>query len=296
LEALRASRQGDEADRDEVTPALGNGSERTESPRVARQGASQEDQEVIRNDLFLPWGAVLDLAVELGAPAWIDDVGLRGLARQLGLEVMSTPALLRVLLEAGRISGAQHDEAVKALVEARVGDWPLHEEHLLEIAEDEEWRADTVAAVLARPASWRETATPLAFLKRVLPLVAAKRPDDLPAWVGAAISGLGLAYADQPAVAVSAAAGVLAQAIVVSHPAPGGVARLVTATRDALSAARPAQVHFGDPLPIAARLLRDAFLAAAPAQLVVSYVAGLFSELEERDRVAVLIALMLVVR
>lgn len=240
---------------------------------------------------FLPWTAVLDLAAATETPVWIDDVGLRNVARHAGLRVFSTAALLRVLLNRGAINQGQHEETVRGLLEARVGDWPLHHDHLMEIAEDEGWAPGTVAAILGRPAAWADVRDGLRLFNRLIPIVAAKKPDAVVGWLFAAISGMSLALSNAPATAMNVASMLLGKAVSVV-PIGAGTPRLVEATQMALDEAIP-DVDTSSLIPGAAQLLRDALASALEPQLAAQYVLAVFAGLEERDRVAVLMAVLL---
>ena len=61
-------------------------------------------------------------------------MALRALARQAGLPAFSTPALLAVLANTNRITSDEHRQARHALIAGRVGDAPLEDTLILEIA------------------------------------------------------------------------------------------------------------------------------------------------------------------
>jgi hypothetical protein len=244
-------------------------------------------------EAFGPWPAVLDLAQERGVPVWIDDVGLRNLARHVGLSTFSTPVLLRTLLSTARITQAEHDEAVKALQLARVGDWPLNPDYLMEIAEEEGFVANTVAGILSRPGAWVAPVATVRFFNRLAPIVASKQPGQLPAWLYAAVTGARLAVPDNPQVASNISGVLLANALINQRPTPNGNLRLIDAVKSAIHRTEAEGISTPSAVVHAARVLKDTMDGLLPPAMVVPYVLAVFQGLPEDERVSVLMAVML---
>ncbi|XVV00763.1 PIN domain-containing protein [Actinosynnema sp. CA-248983] len=108
-----------------------------------------------RDDTFyLPSMPVLDLAAAQQMPVWADDAGLRILARSLGLQALSTPAVLDALLNRKLLTPREHSDAIQTMLRAKVGDFEITDHQFLDTARAEDWNPDGAAAVaLGRPAA-----------------------------------------------------------------------------------------------------------------------------------------------
>jgi hypothetical protein len=241
------------------------------------------DTPSIEGDPFDPWKPLLDLAEAENLPVWADDVALRILARQAGLTAFSTPAVLAVLADTDRITGDEYRDARRALLHGRIGDAPLEETLLLEIAEEEGWKPGAAALALGSPASW---ASPSAFpiYRKIVHAAHRSQPAGDVGWLYSAIRGMAFAFAHQPETVSRIAGVILAWTIDATNAAGKPVAELVTATRQASRAPYVAPPNLPDPLVSAVEILRDGLAGTLPAHLAAQYVLGLFSELADHDK------------
>lgn len=154
-----------------------------------------------------PWMSAIDLAKELGAALWADDVALRAFARSLGV-----PAFGSLDLVAATRPENEAVEAVRALREHRVVDLPFEKAWYV-LAADANWDPSSpFLGAITRPAAWRD---PLASVQKYQALIRS-RPDEMDAeqvvaWTHAAATGL--AQALPRATAPTAVAAVLAWTI-----------------------------------------------------------------------------------
>ncbi|MCX2950200.1 PIN domain-containing protein [Lentzea sp. NEAU-D7] len=258
----------------------------TRYPRPACRAVLDTDEPA-----FAGWMSVIDLALDQQIPIWTDDHVLRSIARQVGLSALSTPALLAYLFEQSVLTSDRHEDAVRSMIKARVGDFPVNGQRLMELAEDEEWAPVSVAVVLSRPAAWTNRSRTVTLFADLLQSSRPYRPMDAPDWLYAAIVGATLAAAD-PFTATDIAARLLALALE-NTAAQGALAsKLVTAARRALADSDDVDQHASDPLPLSATLLRNAYSIALPPSIATSYVLASLSELSDTDRQTVLRALL----
>ena len=179
----------------------------SEITAMHRQTPPGHNTSAAQHDLFDPWKPLLDLAEAEGLPVWADDVALRMLARQAGLTAFPTPALLAHLADTSRITGDEYNDAKRAILSGRIGDAPLDETLLLEVAEEEGWKPGAAALALASPATW---ASPRTFpvYREIVHASHRNQPTADLGWLYSAISGVAFAFAHQPET-VSRIAGVL---------------------------------------------------------------------------------------
>lgn len=145
------------------------------------------------------WADVLHLSAEHKLPIWSDDLGLRRLARSLGLTAFGTPAVAEAIrderLEASG-SAAEDKAAIEAthwlhleLAADLVVDLPLDGGAVVKLAERDDWMPHTAAAVISRPIWWANNPNGFETVKQIYAGVAAHAPDSLPAWQHAAMYG-----------------------------------------------------------------------------------------------------------
>lgn len=247
------------------------------TPPIGRENSPVE------GDPFDPWKPLLDLAEAESLPVWADDVALRILARQAGLTAFSTPAVLAVLADTDRITGDEYRDARRALLAGRIGDAPLDETLLLEVAEQEGWKPGAAALALGSPASW---ATPNAFsiYRKIVHAAHRSQPVGDLGWLYSAIRGAALAFAHQPETVSRIAGVILAWTIDATNAAGKPVAELVAAAREAIRAPYVQPSNLPDPLVPAVETLRDGLAGTLPAHLAAQYILGLFSELADHDK------------
>lgn len=233
------------------------------------------------------WTSALDLARAEGAVLWSDDPVLRIVARGTGVRATSTVAVLHRLHAGGAITDDQHEDCIRRLIKARIGNLPLNERRLLELAEDDNWRPAAVAAALARPAVWADPQRALTFYRRLTAQARSHAPTTLPDWLYAAVRGATILLARPAAAGVAAC--LLTTTIETAAAHGEQVAHLVAATRQALTDTDdPDQPPAADPLPITVTLLRDAYAKASSHELAARFILATFADLTETDKTTIL--------
>lgn len=234
------------------------------------------------------WTSALDLARAEHAVLWSDDPVVRVLARGMGVPATSTLAVLHRLRVVGAITDDQHENCIRRLIKARIGQLPLNEQRLLELAEDDNWRPAAVGAALARPAAWANPLRALAFYQRLIAQARTHAPTTLPDWLYAAARGATVLLA-RPDAAAGVAACLLAATIETAATHGEQVAHLVAAIRQALTDTDdPDQPPAADPLPITVTILRDAYAKASSHELAARFVLATFAALSETDKTTIL--------
>ncbi|MFB9443015.1 hypothetical protein Dvina_51335 [Dactylosporangium vinaceum] len=234
------------------------------------------------------WTSALDLARVQHAALWSDDPVVRALARGMGIPATSTVAVLRRLRAVGAITDDQHEGCLRRLIKARIGQLPLNEPRLFELAEDDSWRPAAVGAALARPAVWADPLRALTFYRRLIAQARTHAPTSLPDWLYAAARGATVLLG-RPDAATGVAACLLAATIETAASHGYQVAHLVAATRQALADTDdPDQPPAADPLPITITILRDAYAKASSHELAARFVLATFAALSETDKNTVL--------
>jgi hypothetical protein len=237
-----------------------------------------------------PWMSTIESAAAAGLPVWVDDVAVRVLARNMGVNAFSTVALLEALERSGEVSNNEHRELLRELAQNRVS-VPVTRDFLLEIAEEEGWTAAGAAFSLSSPSLWVNPQYASVLVASVLPSVASHRADQLPDWLYLAAAGIGYTF---PADAVAARIGgtVLAAAIHLTGAQPGGVPSLIAAVRAGLLAGASEPQAQRNPLPTAIEILLHAYRTGAPSGTGDQFMIALFSQTSEADRTAVLEAVL----
>ncbi|MFB9961238.1 hypothetical protein ACFFOP_01475 [Sinosporangium siamense] len=258
----------------------------TRIPQPATEAFDRLDAPAIR-----AWASVADLAQQRQVALWSDDSVLRAHARQVGIATTSTTAILDYLLGAGRITAEAHEQAIRALIKAHIGDMPLNEPRLLELAEDEGWRPTHVALALSRPAAWADALRAVNLFGRLTIQIRSHCPETLPRWLYYAVRGAAIS-ANTPEAATDITALLLTVAIQVGRTPAHAALPLMTAARDGLAyGADPDSPASPDPLPRCACLLRDDFAQELSIAEATRLALSLFAGLADPDRYAVLEAL-----
>jgi hypothetical protein len=208
------------------------------------------------------------------------------------LSATSTPSIVDYLAHTGQISSGHHEEVIRCLIKARVGDFPLNEHRLLELAEDDNWAPGCVTAALGRPAAWANAPRAAVFLDQLIAIIRNRRHQTIPYWLyvtvrAAAATGINTKAASE------LAARLLTITIHSARAQAPMVAQLVTAARSALAEADiPDRPPSPDPLRASALLLRDAYAKVIAPALATSYVLAAFSSIPEQDQRTVRLALL----
>lgn len=238
------------------------------------------------------WASIFDLAAVHRHTVWADDPVMRVLVRNDGGRAMSTPAVIEHLASRGVISAGQHEDAIRALIRSRIGDLPLDEPRLRELADEDGWQPGCVTAALGRAAAWTDPLHSALLLQRLTAYVRSRQPDAIPAWLYHAVTGAAVQAAN-PDAASGVAARLLAMMIGRAPNAGSAVAALVQAARLALAQTDdPDQPPSPDPLPTCVTLLRDTYARAAPRVVVAQAILAMFTALPAVDRQVVLQAIL----
>lgn len=158
-------------------------------------------EEVGREAEHSPWAHPIQLAHDEALALWSDDLGLRRLARALGLPSFGTPALVDAVrdrsLEVSSTRDAD-DNAIHTATSANLllaqdllVDLVLTEEDILTLAERDAWLPRAAATVLTRAAWWAWQARPIEILLKVYSRVREAKPESLLDWQLSAMAGVG---------------------------------------------------------------------------------------------------------
>lgn len=219
------------------------------------------------------WTDVVHLALERQLPIWSDDLGLRRMARELGVAAFGTPAIVDAIrdLAIKNSTQAEVDQAAIAaafetqieLAADMVVDLPLGTDGLLRLAEADGWKARAGAFALSRPAWWVANPDGISALRQIYGEARDKAPDALPAWQHAAMYGTARALQPEAASAVLATLAMIGY----DEDEPTDETRL-----DGLRRARETAADLGHPdpagaVPAAASVLARSGKCADPEQL-----------------------------
>lgn len=221
------------------------------------------------------WIDPLQLAIDEDASLWSDDLGLRRAARAVGIRAFGTPSLLDALRDKGIEAAGEDQNAIERVLEGAIStikelaadhivDLPIPPEEVFALAEEQDWNANSAAAVvLSRGSFWEWTQGALSLLQVIYGEAREHAPDSLAGWQLAAM--FGAASSRQP----EAAASVLAVlALVAFGGDPGDHDRA-----ESLRRARLVATDLGVPdpaggLPRAAALLAEGGACKDPDELV----------------------------
>ncbi|MFG1971572.1 tetratricopeptide repeat protein [Nonomuraea fuscirosea] len=238
------------------------------------------------------WVSAADLAFLKGCALWSDDPILRMLARDVGIPATSTPAILDHLHTTKVISSHEHETTLRRLITAAIGDFPLHEKRLMELAENDRWQPRAVARILARPATWAKPSAMIPLFTRLIAEVHVHQPDTLPAWLYHAVQGAATAMSHRRA-AITIAGNLLACALEIGRATPTTAVTLTVAARQALaSSADPDEPPLDSPVVACAKALMNIYTSRLPPDLALQVVMSLFSAHQQEDREAVVRVLL----
>lgn len=151
------------------------------------------------------WREPVDLAHELGAPLWSDDLSTRRVARELGIPAFGTPSLL-VALNEGAIECAEStkmlevaDQAaaeMRSLARDGLVDLRLGPGDMKRIAQIEGWQPGAAALLITRKSWWHWSPDAMDELVELFDALREKQPDKVAHWQWAAMLGAGRAITD----------------------------------------------------------------------------------------------------
>jgi hypothetical protein len=226
------------------------------------------------------WLGLLPTCRATGHALWCDDAFLRTAARAEGVQAFGTTALLEYLRSTGTLTANQFEEALLDLTNARAVDLPIKEDRLRLVVGLQNWRPESVAITLSRPAAWRSAAVCLPLL-----LEACQRQvsdiASLTAWFAFAAEGISSLIPD-PIRAAEVVAAVLASIISIPQMSAAGVKAL-------LDTARVIANHhgLGEIWPQTSRQVRDWLLTQQDETACRMIMIALTAELDGTDKAAV---------
>lgn len=172
-----------------------------------RTAVRHEQRSVLAEDLnsaiaAAPWAAAIDVAAHEGVALWCDDIGVRRLARSVGVSAFSTMAVMEASSDV-RLSSASSPAEIDAevalrgrvvaeMLAERVVDVPVGTDQVIDQARSEGWSAFGAAGVaVSRPAWWRWQVDPVQELVRIYSAVQEGDAARLSEWQYCAMLGAG---------------------------------------------------------------------------------------------------------
>lgn len=230
---------------------------------------------------FRAWIGLADLSIAQGATLYCDDVGLRRFTRENGGAAFDTTAVIDALHESGQLDDEARDRLYMTLASEFVVDLPQSDALLKCLLARDGFESLPAAYMLSRPAYWMDDPQQVATSVRLLLAQAAdEQPALAPRW--AAMAAVGLARTR----GVRAAMALIVQQVLISED---------NSTRASLYAAAKSvarEVEEDDPTPILVQILRDVMTGVVPTEDEGRLILGLFSDLPDPDRQAVVAALL----
>lgn len=238
-----------------------------------------------------PWAHAIQLALDDAVALWSDDLGLRRLARELGVPAFGTPALVDALRD-NSIEVSSSEETTDAAIEKStctnlllaedlLVDIVLYGKDLVTLAAREMWLPRAAAVVLTRPAWWAWEADPIAVLLELYARVKEAEPDSLPHWQGSAMAGIGRISSDPDTSARH-----LALVALIGYETPASDEDIFQGLRRARAVA--AELGIPDPalqVPAAAVELRKSGLCDDPSDLTDRLLLALENEKTPEDKI-----------
>ena len=235
-----------------------------------------------------PWDASLRVASHRRCALWCDDLALRRWAQSEGIPTFGTFALWEVLAASADTEPSLPIGDLKSrLLRAGIADVPLSWDELTAIADDDT-SGQSAFNFLARPASWHQLPATLRwYFHRFEKAVSSADTAAMFGLLRAASLGAGTSV--DPRVRRRLLRDLLAMAVLAARDRDA-VPALVLASRYACREIHPSADF--DVLPDAAVALFEAHMTAMTPSQAAQAVVVLFGECEEKDRLAVLSAVL----
>lgn len=223
---------------------------------------------------FWAWVSGLDYAKANGLPFVCDDAVLRALARSEGVATFGTAAIIEALEESGELGEDERAAIFDRWRSEFCVDLP-DADSLLTFARGVDFEPGPAALTMSRPAFWQNGPGALSCYRRLCKEAATTAPEQVPAWLWAAI--VGVSARRPPTDAPRFAADLLLQTTALANPSPALFAQLVASAREALR-------QTGGEL-VLADVLRSLIGALAPlGPIGPQYVLTLGQDLPTEDR------------
>ncbi|MFF0304676.1 hypothetical protein ACFYTV_28700 [Streptomyces sp. NPDC004562] len=242
-------------------------------------------------NLTKSWISPMELAKSTGLCLWADDTALRGVARAAGVSVLSTPAILQVLLDRGGISADDYEESIRSLIGGYVGDVPLSIPRILEIARLEGFEDGSVSAIMGRPTTWINIIDGLKVLEAVLKEARVQNPGAVPIWIARAVGGAAYAGSSDSVARHDMIVRIIALSLHATGYQGAAAKSIFLAAREALGACA-AECEVIDPVEKSVVVLRDAMMKIYTPAISNQYAMSVISDLDEEDRRTVVAALL----
>ncbi|MDE0613665.1 MAG: DUF4062 domain-containing protein [bacterium] len=229
-----------------------------------------------------PWDAAVRVALDRQCPLWADDLVLRSLAREAGVEAFGTWALYEVLVDLPEGAWLPTQDNLKMeLLRCRIAEFPISLAELDQLGSDSEEALISICTYLSRPHIWQHdlVGTYGWYTNRVQNLALRGRINWIPDLLYAASIGAGMSVTDTERPSVI---GPLLGAAVTSTGSAELVPTLLAASRAAAYSIDP--VHPPEPLPETVRSLFEALGSAIGRMAAAQRVTQLFGQVNPSDR------------
>lgn len=237
------------------------------------------------------WISPMELAKSTGLCLWVDDGALRGAARAAGVSVLSTPAILEVLVDRRTISSDDYEESVRSLIGGYVGDVPLSLPRILEMARMEGFEDGSVSAIIGRPTTWINIIDGLKVLEAVLKEARIQNPAAVPMWIARAVGGAAYAGSSDSVARHDMIVRIVALSLHATGFQGATARSIFLAAREALRACA-AECEVIDPVEKSVVVLRDAMIKIYTPAIANQYAMSVVSDLDVEDRRTVVAALL----
>ena len=229
-----------------------------------------------------PWDAAIRVALDRQCPLWADDIVLRSLAREAGVDAFGTWALYEALvaLPDGAWLPSRNDMKMELLC-SRIAEVPISLAELEQLEPDSEETWTSICAYLSRPLIWQNDliGTYGWYANRVQNLALNGHVNWIPDLLYTASIGAGtsVAEAERPPVV-----GTLLAAAVTGVGSAEVVPTLLAASRVAACSIDP--IDPPDPLANAVRSLFESLASAIGRRAAAQRVTQLFAQTQPIDR------------
>jgi tetratricopeptide (TPR) repeat protein len=239
-------------------------------------------------EAFAPWVACIDIAKEHSRAFWCDDVALRAVAREMGVQTFSTFSLLSYLQSTDALSPLEYSDAVVCLLKNLVGDATTDPELLLALLAEDPSNAPAVYAVIRRRSFWSRHERQYGDFAKLAKGASSLSTDMFPPMMYASVAGLALSTESAEHAAAHAGC-LLAVSVLSCNLSSFLFAQAVAAASRAIEDWKdPSWPNLGKSvLALSARLMVSQLRQQMPVHVAAQYVMSIASELEESDRLAV---------
>jgi hypothetical protein len=232
-----------------------------------------------RSDRAGAWITSFEAARAAGLTLWADDIGLRSLARNEGIDTFGTDALLKALESKGRLQGEVVTEIYRALRDEYCVDFPLDAAWVIDSARRTEWAPGPALLAMSRPSAWADLRVAYDLWEQVATEAGVSNHTKVAGWVYAASNAL--VGAVDARTATQLVAGVLVKAAGIVSSDPMAFAACAEAAAQVLS-----ERGLPDPTELALAMAMDLLAQRVGPSEAASAIARLGGELADDHRAA----------